>query len=143
MYLMCGPKQLLFFQCVPEMPKGWTPLAQQQWEELLNVTFHMRDWPKVNERGFPLLHDLETEASRGSLTRSAHLLIPNDPHLPNLPDSALRTPLIPPSPTSHQVPSALSSQNLSQLPLPMLTLVNLSRDSHQRPLPGSSLCNQH
>ena len=25
MYLMCGPRQL-FFQCGPEMPKGWTPL---------------------------------------------------------------------------------------------------------------------
>uniref|UniRef100_A0A8D0E9R3 Uncharacterized protein n=1 Tax=Salvator merianae TaxID=96440 RepID=A0A8D0E9R3_SALMN len=24
-YLMCGPRQL-FFQCVPEMPKGWTLL---------------------------------------------------------------------------------------------------------------------
>ena len=26
MYLMGGPRQLLFFQCGPEMPKGWTPL---------------------------------------------------------------------------------------------------------------------
>ena len=25
MCLMCGPRQL-FFQCVAEMPKGWTPL---------------------------------------------------------------------------------------------------------------------
>ena len=24
-YLMCGPRQLFFFQCGPEMPKGWTP----------------------------------------------------------------------------------------------------------------------
>ena len=23
-YLMCGPRQLFFFQCGPEMPKGWT-----------------------------------------------------------------------------------------------------------------------
>ena len=27
MYLMCGPRQLFFFQCGPETPKGWTPLA--------------------------------------------------------------------------------------------------------------------
>ena len=26
-YLICGPRQL-FFQCGPEMPKGWTPLEQ-------------------------------------------------------------------------------------------------------------------
>ena len=26
MYLMCGPRQLFFFQCDQEMPKGWTPL---------------------------------------------------------------------------------------------------------------------
>ena len=26
MYLMCGPKQLFFFQGGPEMQKGWTPL---------------------------------------------------------------------------------------------------------------------
>ena len=25
-YLMCGPRQLFFFQCGPEMPKGCTPL---------------------------------------------------------------------------------------------------------------------
>ena len=25
-YLMCGPRQLFFFQCGPEMPKGWRPL---------------------------------------------------------------------------------------------------------------------
>ena len=25
-YLMCGPRQL-FFQCDPEIPKGWTPLV--------------------------------------------------------------------------------------------------------------------
>ena len=25
-YLMCGPRQLFFFQCGPETPKGWTPL---------------------------------------------------------------------------------------------------------------------
>ncbi|KAF6099821.1 hypothetical protein HJG60_011552 [Phyllostomus discolor] len=23
-YLTCGPRQLIFFQCGPEMPKGWT-----------------------------------------------------------------------------------------------------------------------
>ena len=23
---MCGPRQLFFFQCGPETPKGWTPL---------------------------------------------------------------------------------------------------------------------
>lgn len=51
----------------------------------------MRDWPKANERDFPLLQDLETEASGGSLTPFAHLFIPNDPHLPNLPDSAWDT----------------------------------------------------
>ena len=27
MYLICGPRQL-FFQCGPETPKGWTPLAR-------------------------------------------------------------------------------------------------------------------
>ena len=27
-YLMCGPGQLIFFQCGPEMPNGWTPLLQ-------------------------------------------------------------------------------------------------------------------
>ena len=27
MYFMCGPRQLFFFQCGPEMPKGWTPLV--------------------------------------------------------------------------------------------------------------------
>ena len=26
MYLMGGPRQLFFFQCGPEMPKGWAPL---------------------------------------------------------------------------------------------------------------------
>ena len=26
MDLMCGPRQLFFLQCGPEMPKGWTPL---------------------------------------------------------------------------------------------------------------------
>ena len=26
-YLMCGPRQLFFFQCGSEMPEGWTPLA--------------------------------------------------------------------------------------------------------------------
>ena len=25
-YLMCGPRQLFFFQCGPEKPKGWAPL---------------------------------------------------------------------------------------------------------------------
>ena len=27
LYLMCGPRQLPFFQCGPETPKGWTPLV--------------------------------------------------------------------------------------------------------------------
>ena len=27
-YLMCGPRQPFFFQCVPETPKGWTPLKK-------------------------------------------------------------------------------------------------------------------
>ena len=27
MYLMCGPRQLLFFQCGPETSKSWTPLV--------------------------------------------------------------------------------------------------------------------
>ena len=27
-YLMCGPKQLFFCQCGPEMPEGWTPLLR-------------------------------------------------------------------------------------------------------------------
>ena len=27
MYLLCGPRQLFFFQCGPETPKGWTPLV--------------------------------------------------------------------------------------------------------------------
>ena len=27
---MYGPIQLFFFQCVPEMPKGWTPLLVYQ-----------------------------------------------------------------------------------------------------------------
>ena len=27
MYLMCGPRQLFFFQCGPEKPKYWTPLV--------------------------------------------------------------------------------------------------------------------
>ena len=26
-YLMCGPRQLFFFQCGPETPKGWTCLC--------------------------------------------------------------------------------------------------------------------
>ena len=26
-YLMCGPRQLFFFQRGPEIPKGWTPLG--------------------------------------------------------------------------------------------------------------------
>ena len=25
---MCGPRQAFFFQCSPEMPKGWTPLLE-------------------------------------------------------------------------------------------------------------------
>ena len=29
-YLMCGPRQLFFFQCGPEMPKGWTPLLLEK-----------------------------------------------------------------------------------------------------------------
>ena len=29
MYLMYSPRQLFFFQCGPEMPKGWTPLRVQ------------------------------------------------------------------------------------------------------------------
>ena len=32
-YLMCGPRQLLFFQCGPEMPKGWTPLLEASCED--------------------------------------------------------------------------------------------------------------
>ena len=27
MYLVCGPRQLFFFQCGPETPKVWTPLS--------------------------------------------------------------------------------------------------------------------
>ena len=27
-YLICGPRQFFFYQCGPEMPKGWTPLIQ-------------------------------------------------------------------------------------------------------------------
>ena len=27
-YLMCGPRQLFFFQCGPETPKGWTSLQE-------------------------------------------------------------------------------------------------------------------
>lgn len=100
---------------------------------------HERVWPNVSGGDSPLLRDLETEASRGSLTPQSNtgeekgrdldgfqkflsspgLLIPSDPHLPHLPDSGLGASLIPPSPsstTSHQVPSALSSQNLPQLP---------------------------
>ena len=26
MYLTCGPRELLFFQCGAETPKGWTPM---------------------------------------------------------------------------------------------------------------------
>ena len=37
-YLMCGPRQLFFFQCDPEMPKGWIPL--QGWHPDL---FHLMD----------------------------------------------------------------------------------------------------
>ena len=32
MYLVYGPRQLVFFQCGPEMPKGRTPLCQSQEE---------------------------------------------------------------------------------------------------------------
>ena len=28
MYLMCGPRQLFFFQCGPETPKSWTTLLE-------------------------------------------------------------------------------------------------------------------
>ena len=30
MYLMCGPRQLFFLQCGPEMPKVWTLLIEQR-----------------------------------------------------------------------------------------------------------------
>ena len=33
-YLMCGLRQLFFFQCDPEMPKGWTPRVEymEKWQ---------------------------------------------------------------------------------------------------------------
>ena len=34
MYLMCGPRQLFFFQCGPEMPKVWTPLL---WRDVFSL----------------------------------------------------------------------------------------------------------
>ena len=38
MYLLCGPRQLFFFQCGPETPKSWTPLSaeeliRQKWKD--------------------------------------------------------------------------------------------------------------
>ena len=35
MYLMGGPRQLFFFQCGPEMPKGWAPLKPILWPLLM------------------------------------------------------------------------------------------------------------
>ena len=40
MYLVCGPRQLFFFQSGPEMPKVWTPLLQR---------IVKRDWKSRNE----------------------------------------------------------------------------------------------
>ena len=37
-YLMCGLKQLFFFQCGPEMPEGWTPLAERVKSLLWNTS---------------------------------------------------------------------------------------------------------
>ena len=42
MYLMCGPKQLFFFQCGPELPKGWTPI----------IPFYVRDL-RICRFGYP------------------------------------------------------------------------------------------
>ena len=42
MHLMCGPRQLFFFQCGPEMPNGWTPLLLTQRLRLKCATFLKR-----------------------------------------------------------------------------------------------------
>ena len=45
MHLVCGPRQLFFFQCGPEMPKGWTPRSEDctQWRCLAaNITAETR-----------------------------------------------------------------------------------------------------
>ena len=34
---MCSPRQLFFFQCEPEMPKGWTPLDHSPSSGLITV----------------------------------------------------------------------------------------------------------
>ena len=33
---MCGPRHLFFFQCGPEMPKGWTPLQYLPAQQMSN-----------------------------------------------------------------------------------------------------------
>ena len=38
--LMCGPRQSLFFQCGPEMPKGWTSLPNLQNPNILPETIN-------------------------------------------------------------------------------------------------------
>ena len=47
MYLMCGPGQL-FFQCGPEMPKGWIPLlySKEKWGREQNGI--MPQWRKCH-----------------------------------------------------------------------------------------------
>ena len=41
---MCGPNQLVFFQCGPETPKGWTPLNyfKVRWKTELELFIPLR-----------------------------------------------------------------------------------------------------
>ena len=52
---MCGPRQLLLFQCDPETPKGWTPL-QLEHSRFLNETPGKHVLSRAGEKKSRKLH---------------------------------------------------------------------------------------
>ena len=57
MYLTCGPRQPLYFQCGPEMTKGWTPCKVYNTQEARKVkpvmVFPERGWRGQKKRRVP------------------------------------------------------------------------------------------
>ena len=58
MHVMCGPRQLFFFQSGPETPKGWTPLFVNAHSNTTGKVLSLPSFSQLRNWGIKKLHNL-------------------------------------------------------------------------------------
>ena len=64
MYLICGPRQLFFFQCGAEMPKGGTPLEGSWHREIWGFDYPGWVWDLGGQVAPEISHHVEIVVDR-------------------------------------------------------------------------------